>query len=262
MNDPNVTSTSLSNEMLYNLNIEEGLSEGGLIDLADTQRKLLNKSKTENCDDDETTKNFTTTFLNCNDILLGPKPAWENIKTSNVSYEVTLALIETSSQSGELYVANNNNNKTKDDLVYNGTMMYTEIRVDINSSSDYCFPNCSLFSTENEHDEPLSRAMIRIPAAVLQSYSDKQNQTQSVGTVLDLKYGTLPNVVEGKESEFENEDSEVLFSTTLDFSLAEMDVHNLPKENEIKIAFKLEKDQVSINELSFKCRYNQSNWDE
>ena len=124
--------------MFKHLQSEKNVSEGGLIELANIQKELMNKRQTEEYDDDNN-KRFTTTFLKCNDILLGHKPAWENINAT-LAYNVTSTIITTCSKSGEIYV---NKNETKDDMVYNGTMIYTEIRTNINSSSDYCFPYCS-----------------------------------------------------------------------------------------------------------------------
>ena len=66
----------LSVEMLYNLYQEEGVSEGGLIDLSSIQGDLLEKRRAEEYIEGAS-KAFTMTFLECNDILLGPKPAWE-----------------------------------------------------------------------------------------------------------------------------------------------------------------------------------------
>ena len=229
---------SLSVEMLCNLNCEEGVSEGGLIDLSSIQGDLLKKRRAEEYVEGDS-KTFTMSFLDCNDILLCPKPAWKNIKDER-GYEVTSTIIETCSKAGDLYV-DTCKNDTKEDVVYNGTMIYTEIKMDINVTIDYCFPDCSL--PENESDGALSRAMIKIPAAVLQSYSTNGSSGLGMGSIFDMANASMPNFFEDDETELQA--SSILFPTTLDFGLIGIEVKNLSDGNEIQISFKLDEDQVN-----------------
>ena len=231
---------SLSEEMLYNLNQEEGVSEGGLIDLSSIQGDLLKKRRAEEYIEDDS-KTFTMTFLECNDILLGTKPAWENIK-GDLGYDVTSAIIETCSKSGDLYV-DTSKNETKVDMVYNGTMIYTEIKMDINVTLDYCFPDCSLPTNENGRNGALSRARIKIPAAVLQSYSTNGSYSIGMGTMFDMANASMPSFFEDDEADLR--DSSILLQTTVDFGLIGIEVKNLSEGNEIQISFKLDEDQVN-----------------
>ena len=127
---------SLSDEMLYNLKKEEGVSEGGLIDLSTIQAELLEKRKAEDHLDDNSME-FTMTFLECNDILLGSKPSWNKV-TSDQGYDVTSKLIEVSRCSGDCYVETYKND-TKEDMEFKGNMTYTYIKMEVDPNSDYCF---------------------------------------------------------------------------------------------------------------------------
>ena len=227
--------------MLTNLRKEPAVSEGGLMELGGIQKELLEKRKLENYYDKES-RIFTTLFLECNDILLGPEPSWNDMDNDQ-GCDVTTKIIETCSQSGDLYV-NTYKNETKEDLIYSGTMMYTEIKMDIDTSSDYCFPvDCSSLDTEYRLHGGLSRAMIRIPAAVFQLVSpDASDSKSSVGTVFDMENGMMPNYIDDEVSVLE--DGSFLLQTTLDFKLVDTKITNLSSQNEVEITFKLEGNQV------------------
>ena len=224
--------------MRSNLRMEAAVSEGGLIELSEIQIDLLQKRRSESYDDEENMR-FTKSFLECNDILLGSKPSW-NKMTSDQGYDVTSKLIEVSRCSGDCYVETYKND-TKEDMEFKGNMTYTYIKMDVDPNSDFCFPfDCSHLDSEYVDDENYPRAMIRIPAAVLQLIS-KSNKS-SVGTVYNMENGMMPNYVGDKKSEFENDT--ILFQTTLDFELVGTKVANLSTENEIEITFQLEDNQV------------------
>ena len=230
--------------MLIHLNREENVSEGGLMELGDIQKELLEKRKIESFGDMQD-MGFTKSFLSCNDILLGPKPSWDNMNTDQ-GYEVTSKIIETCSQSGDLYVQTYKN-ESKRDLVYNGTMMYTEIKMNIDTDSDFCFPvNCSFFESVYQPDGALSRAMIRIPSAIFRLISeDITDKKSSVGTIFNMENGMMPNCLD--EDDIDGSDLQkdsFLIQTTLDFEIVGTKVENLTSENEIEIMFKLEENQV------------------
>ena len=225
--------------MLNNLREEDMVSEGGLIELSEIQKDLLGKRRSESYDDEENMK-FTKSFLECNDILLGSKPSW-NQMTTDQGYDVTSRIVESSRCSGDCYVETYKN-ETKEDMEFRGNMTYTYIKMNIEPNADYCFPfECSNLNSEYHDDVEFTRAMIRIPAAVFQLIS--KNNKSSVGTIYDMENGMMPNYVGDKSSEFENDT--ILFQTTLDFELVGTKVENLSIENEIEITFKLEDNQVT-----------------
>jgi hypothetical protein len=116
--------------------------------------------------------------------------------------------------------------------------------MDINTTLEYCFPyNCFLFTTNDTGwDGALSHAMIRIPTAVLQSHTTDGNYSIGMGTIFDMSFASMPDFIEGEEKELKN--SSILFPTTLDYGLVDMEVTNIPEGNKIQISFRLNDDQV------------------
>ena len=241
-------SINLTEDIFYRLEQEERVSEGGLIELASTQLELLNKRERQvNQSNEGDSREFTMLFLECNDILLGPKPEGENIK-GNLGYNVTSTIVETCSRSGELFVDSYKNNHTNENMIYSGNMTFIEIRMDINTTLEYCFPyDCSLFTTNDPGEQMISRtltqAMIRIPTAVLQSQTNDGIYNIGIGTIFDMSYASMPDFFWGEEMEFKN--NSTLIPTTLDYGLVGMEVTNTPEGNEIQISFKLNEDQVN-----------------